>query len=283
MAQNKEQLNKLLVFIKRLIDEPGNEDFTNELRKMLGEKRPSTSVTNPQLADIEKYLGLDYLLDSASPFIDYSFVDDEYIRNQLVSDFREMLRYRYGVRSHRIDFSEFCRYAILQAEQMLNYFYQKKFSTIEEAKKFITENIDWVKKIDWTKTESVEKIASLSLAIKLSAFLHQFGNKKNRDILDFTREVRNSQSHRGNDKSFKEIVDYRSLLIKLGFPLTKDGEVYWNRIKDDVDLKAKYKSLDKAEYWNYRFLLWKEREPFDEVIDALKDTAQQIKESIKNK
>lgn len=277
MSQNKEQLNKLLGFIKRLIDEPGNEDFTNELRKMLGEKRPSTSVTNPQLADIEKYLGLDYLLDSASPFIDYTFVDDGYIRNQLVSDFREMLRYRYGVRSHKIDFSEFCRYAILQAEQMLNYFYQKKFSTNEELLKFITENVEWA------KIEKVEKIASLSFAIKLSAFFNQSGSKKNRVILDFAREVRNAQSHRGNEKSYKKIAYYRSQLNKLGFPLSKDGEVYLKNFKDDKDLKEKYESLDKAEYWNYRFLLWKEREPFDEVIDALKATAQHIKESIKNK
>lgn len=274
MAQNKEQLNKLLGFIKRLIDEPGNEDFTNGLRKILGEKRPSSSVANPQLADIEKYLGLDYLLDSASPFIDYTFVDDGYIRNQLVSDFREMLRYRYGVRSHIIDFSEFCRYAILQAEQMLNYYYQKKFSTNEEVKKYITENVNW------TKIENVEKIASLSFAIKLSAFFNKTSRKRNRDILDFAREVRNAQSHRGNEKSYKEIADFRSQLIKLGLPLTKDGEVYYIKIKDDNVLKAKYQSLNRAEYWNYRFLLWKEKEPFDEVIDALKETAQQIKESI---
>ena len=56
MAQNKEQLNKLLEFIKRLIDEPGNEDFTDKLRKMLGVMRPSTIVANPQLANVEKYL-----------------------------------------------------------------------------------------------------------------------------------------------------------------------------------------------------------------------------------
>ena len=224
-----------------------------------------------------RYLGLDYHLDSSSPFIDYTFVNDEYVRNQLVSDFREMLRYRYGVRSHKIDFSEFCRYAILQAEQMLNYYYQKKFSTNEEVLKYITENNKWA------KIEKVEKIASLSFAIKLSAFLNQTGNKRNREILDFAREVRNAQSHRRNEKLFKEIDNFRARLDNLGLPLTKDGEVYWNKIKDDNDLKEKYKLLDKAEYWNYRFLLWKDREPFDEVIDALKETTRQIKESIKNK
>ena len=86
MAQNKEQLNKLLLFIKRLIDEPGNEDFVNKLRKMLGTTPSSGFDTNPLLADIEKYLGLDYQIDSTCPIIDYSFIDDEFIRNQLISD-----------------------------------------------------------------------------------------------------------------------------------------------------------------------------------------------------
>lgn len=35
MAQNKEQLNKVLLFIKRLVEEPGNEEFVNGLRNLL--------------------------------------------------------------------------------------------------------------------------------------------------------------------------------------------------------------------------------------------------------
>ena len=165
MAQNRDQLDKLLKFIKRLVYEPGNEDFANDLRKMLGVVTPSvSSVSNPQLADIKKYLGLDYQIDSASPIIDYSFIDDNYIKDQLVSDFREMLRYRFGVRSHKIDFSEYCRYAILQTEQLLNYFYHKRFSSIDEARKYIAS-------VGWAKDKSFESVDSISLAVKLSAFI----------------------------------------------------------------------------------------------------------------
>ena len=141
MAQNKEQLEKLLHFIERLVNEPGNEDFANKLRQMLCVPSPFVSTDNSKLIEIEKYLGLDYLLDSASSNIDYSFVADDYIREQLISDFREMLRYRYGVRSHKIDFSEYCRYAMLQVEQLINYFYQNKFSSNEEVKCYINQNI----------------------------------------------------------------------------------------------------------------------------------------------
>ena len=73
MAQNKEQLNKLLLFIKRLIDEPGNDDFVKGLRELLDVPITNTS-NNAKISDIEKYLGLDYKLDSATPDIDYSFV-----------------------------------------------------------------------------------------------------------------------------------------------------------------------------------------------------------------
>lgn len=276
MAQNRDQLDKLLKFIKQLVYEPGNEDFANDLRKMLGVVTPSvSSVSNPQLADIKKYLGLDYQIDSASPIIDYSFIDDNYIKDQLVSDFREMLRYRFGVRSHKIDFSEYCRYAILQTEQLLNYFYHKRFSSIDEARKYIAS-------VGWAKDKSFESVDSISLAVKLSAFMDNHKDRKLRDIFDFAREVRNVQSHRGKEKTYKTVVDYRSQLETSGFPLTKDGEVYWNKIKDDSVLNAKYQALNKAEYWNYRFELWYLREPFNDIIDALKGLVQYIKEDLTN-
>lgn len=274
MAQNKEQLNKLLKFIKRLVDEPGNEDFANQLRKMLGVISSSSTGPNTKLADIEKYLGLDFRLDSTSPIIDYSFIGNEYVQSQLIADFREMLRYRFGVRSHRIDFSEFCRYAILQTEQLTNYYYHMKFSSFEHIKNYITDNVDWV------KLDNIETESSLSLSIKLSALTNHLNNRKIRDVLDFTREVRNSQSHRGNEKVFKSISVFKSYLESLGLPLAKDGEVYWTKIKDNDELKAKYQSINRADYWNYRYQLWHKREPFNEVIDAIQGLTQYIKEDL---
>lgn len=276
MAQNREQLDKLLQFIKRLIDEPGNEDFANGLREMLGVATPSiTSVSNPQLTDIKKYLGLDYQIDSTSSVIDYSFIDDTYIKNQLVSDFREMLRYRFGVRSHKIDFSEYCRYAILQTEQLLNYFYHKRFASIEEAKEYIAS-------VGWAKDKTYESVDSISLAVKLSAFMDNHKERKLREVLDFAREVRNAQSHRGKEKTYKTVIDYRAQLETSGFPLTKEGEIYWNKTKDNNVLNAKYQALNKAEYWNYRFELWYLREPFNDIVDALKGLVQYIKGDLSN-
>ena len=115
------------------------------------------------------------------------------------------------------------------------------------------------------------------MAIKLSAFTSD-KNRKQKDSLDFAREVRNSQSHRGKEAIFKDINDFKKQLLELGLPLTKDGEVVWTKIKDDEGLVKKYKSISNADYWKYRFQIWLKREPFDDVISALKDTAIQIKE-----
>ena len=60
MAQNKEQLNKLALFIKRLLCEPGNEEFAYQLRKILEVSAPpSMPIESSKVAEIEKYLGLD--------------------------------------------------------------------------------------------------------------------------------------------------------------------------------------------------------------------------------
>ena len=276
MAQNKEQLEKLLRFIKLLVDEPGNEEFAANLRKMLGINPPGLNVDKKKIDEIEKYLGLDYHLDSASPIIDYSFVKDDYTKVQLISDNREMLRYRFGVRSHKIDFAEFCRYAMLQVEQLLNYFYKTNFVSVEEITYYVNENVEW------TKTINVESASSLSLAIKLSAFSKSL-SKKHRDTLDFSREVRNEQSHRGKESTDKDIKKFRNRLKDLGLPLTRDGEVHWTGIKDNKELIDKYNTIPKAEYWKYRFLLWYNREPFDEVVSALEEISNQVKETLLNK
>lgn len=275
MAQNKEQLNKLLHFIKRLVDEPGNEDFVNDLRGMLAIPIHA-SGDSMKLLDIEKYLGLDYKLDHAIPDIDYSFIKEGVVKEQLVSDYREMLRYRYGVRSHKIDFSEFCRYAMLQVEQLLNYFYQNKFISNDEMLNYIKNNASWFKR------EEIDSVKSLSLSAKLSAFSVNL-EKKQHDCLDFAREVRNEQSHRNSNEEINGTNEFRAKLLSLGLPLTREGEVYWNGIKDNAELLLRYKSIEKYEYWRYRYLLWRQREPFNEIAEAIKAVSLQVEIQLQEK
>lgn len=270
MAQNKEQLNKLLLFIKRLIEEPGNEEFVNGLRKLLTVPIHG-SVDNAKISDIEKYLGLDYMLDSATPDIDYLYINDNNVRNQLTSDYREMLRYRYGVRSHRVDFAEFCRYAMLQIEQLINYYYQSKFKSNDEIKEYINNRTKFI-------VEEVNSIQSLSLFLKLRAFLQE---RKDLQSLYLVRELRNEQSHRNVKDELVEINNFRKSLIDLGLPLKKDGEVDWFKIKQDENLRTKYEEVDKKAYSKYKYQLWRFREPFAEVLETVRVFSKLIADELK--
>ena len=109
---------KMLSTIKKikLLAEQDSE-FRQEMQKLFGSTVSASVVDNnddERISHIEKYLGLDYYVDSVESIIDYSFVKEQEVKNKLISDNREMLRFRFGTRSHMIDFEEFCRYAQLQ-------------------------------------------------------------------------------------------------------------------------------------------------------------------------
>ena len=137
MGQDKKQLSKLLAFIKELYDNPDNKDFAAGIQNMVladkdFQKRVASSGlsgsdgTSKDIQKIERYLSLDFKLDEAD-LIDYSFITNEKVHQQLLSDYREMLRYQFGTRSHKVDFLEFCRFAHLQTEMLINYYFETAF------------------------------------------------------------------------------------------------------------------------------------------------------------
>ena len=110
MGQDKKQLTKLLAFVKELYEHPDNKEFAAGIRDIVkNDKDHPVLDDTPSLKRISSYLSLDYELDDKD-FPDYSFIDEDPVRESLLADFREMLRYQYGTRSHKIDFPEFCTY-----------------------------------------------------------------------------------------------------------------------------------------------------------------------------
>ena len=103
--------------IEQFARQPGNEWLLQDLMRRFG---------SDKIKQIEKYLALDYAIDEIAIGIDYSFVKDDILRIKLISDWREMLRYRCGVRQHKINFGEFCKFAHFQAEGMLNYYHYQR-------------------------------------------------------------------------------------------------------------------------------------------------------------
>ena len=281
MAQNKEHLQALLKFLDSLLKEPGNEWFIEELQKMVGcsnIQKGGRISQDYKIHAIEKYLGLDFNVDTMESVIDYSFVSDVDCRNRLTADNREMLRYRYGVRSHIIDFEEFCRYATMQVELLLNYYYSNQTSDINKLKDLIKSHFENA------RLDSANSANEIPLAAKLIAYTNQYGLKDVYTTLSNAREVRNSQSHRGIEAEESDFIyAMRERLKRASFPLSKEGEVeWWNLKRNNLTLYNVFNNTvqNTPDYKRYKFLLWKRRKPFNEVFYRLESLAVHIKDNI---
>ena len=256
-----------------------NPEFDTELRKALG---MGTSVRNiissdKRIAHIEKYLGLDYFVDYQESIIDYSFVQEPEVRAQLISDNREMMRFRYGTRYHAISFDDFCRYAHLQAEMLLNYFYDLKNDNFNAV-------IVHIKTYNPTANlDNAKSLGSISYNSKLWAFKTEFNlDYKIYTILDNLRRVRNDSSHRSLEKEEKSIHDYRKQLVNMGMPLKQDGEVDYYKLEDGSPRKLLYNNMvnNKDWYKDYLYLIWLHNESYESIVNAIEELKQIVKGNI---
>jgi hypothetical protein len=271
---NKENLRKLLAFMnQQILHKPENAWFVDELYSILPKREDKT------INKIEKYLSLDFELDSAESLIDFSFVNDKFIKNCFISDFREMLRYRFGTRAHKIDFSEFCRYVIIIAERLLNYYYAQ-YGDIETIKQHI---IKFNPNATIDKAQSVEGI---NFSVKLWSYTTQYNLDKIKRVLDRVREVRNSQSHgsimQSDDENFYK--QEHDKLVKDGYPLMVNGLVDWDKLQTEKPgLWGIYNSNVKAtpNHQKYIKIAWLRSMPFKQIYDSLCCLAEDVSKNIK--
>ena len=267
MAQDrhKEDLKKLLVFLGRIIRNPENSWFVDEMFSMLSSRNDEKN----SLAKIEKYLALDYNIDKYVPLIDFSFVADEYTRECFNADYREMLRNRLGSRGHKIDFSEYCRFSIIIAERALNIYYSKELD-IETIKNRIK---------TFNPSANIDKATSLKdipFSVKLWSFCNEHKLKSVKQTLDSVREVRNMKSH-GLVSTIDDETWFQNTYQqykKCGFPLRFDGTVDWYTLKNEKpDLWEYYQKeiQNTVEHKRYIQIAWQREQPFDEVNNRLKE------------
>lgn len=274
---NKEHLRKLLTFLNNeIIHEPENEWFVDELYRLLPQKELATK-TSSEIQRVEKYLGLDFKLDDSKSIIDYSFINDAYLRDCFEADCREMLRNRFGTRGHIINFPEFCRYALIQAERLLNVYYSTK-GTFEQIKGYIKLYNSSANLGNSTSLDSI------SFAVKLWAYINEFHLKPVYNVFDKVRMVRNAQSHgSGNsdpDNQFFQRHYYK--LLSEGYPLLPSGFVNWSELKKNPELNNKYEREVKTSepHKRYMVLVWQQQLPFDEVITALEVLSMHVSKHI---
>ena len=256
-----------------------NQEFDTELRKRLKITSSAKSVYDVErIANIEKYLGLDFYVDTKTSNVDYAFIKLPGVKAQLISDNREMMRVRYGTIYHKINFAEFCRYAHFQIEMLLNYYYnianKSDLNSIKEQ----------IKKYNQKKADDVEKansLESISYSIKLWAFLTEFFNNTNDYyIYNYLRNVRNELSHRSVTEDKISINSYQQSLKDQGFILNKKGNVSlnWKNKEADKDLKELYNSKikDSNKYKQYTYLIWYYGTPFNDIVNGLNRIASVI-------
>lgn len=276
-----EKLKSTLDKVVRLARQ--NDEFGMELRKALSIKISASGVNNSndaRLKHIESYLSLDYYVDGQPSLVDYSFVPEAEIRAQLISDNREMMRYRYGTRYHVISFIEYCRYAHLQVEMLLNYFYDKLESgDLKAIKAHITR---------YNKNAQIsdaKSLSSISYNSKLWSFCEEFSIEiKYKICLDNIREVRNQSSHRSLGGEEQTMEEGRKKLINMGIPLhPKDGYVQIAKLKEGTNAFNLYNSMVKNTDWyrGYKVLIWMaQQEQYDNIMEAIRLISSTIKQSL---
>ena len=287
-----EKLEQVLHKVELLCEQ--DPEFAAALRNKLGITVASSPVPvqDERIGKIEEYLGLDYKIDTISPAgtvyheLDYSFIKDSAVRKMLEVDFREMMRYKCGCRSHYKDFKEFCKYAHYQLEGLINYFMEiwslddeDKFDA-ELAKKNIRDN--WPKELDdptfrtevkspddidyFQKVTSILKFLGINKKV-VSQFQYDtiYSPTKEKvqityylgDVIHNIRRVRNELSHRGTDK-IKNIND----LIEKFEKRRKFGRDTLNNVIFTFDLKSQE---DK----DVKYYMWFNYTPWDDVIKAV--------------
>ncbi|GEM_PF-707820 len=273
--QNKDNLRKLLRFLDaEIIHKPENRWFVDELRSALPRGAVVESgACSSSVKKIEKYLALDYKLDHAQAALDYSSIKDDYLRQCFEADCREMLRFRFGLRGHCIDFGEFCRFAQIQAERLLNMYYSSK-GTLPEIKAYIKKYNEEAAWIDNGKT-----LEDISYSVKLWAFTHEYKLQSLFRTLDNVRKVRNTHSHGSTSSADEQFFQsHYAMLVEAGYPLQPSCLVDWQALKKDKSKNEIYFNTIRytPEHKRYIDLCWQRCQPFDEVIKALEELILQV-------
>lgn len=271
-----EKLRSTIDKIVRLCSQ--EPEFANELRKRLEINSSTAFETNSKLKNVEKYLGLDYYIDSQDSTIDYSHIKKTDVKAQLISDNREMMRFRYGTRYHQIDFDEFCRYAHLQAEMLFNYYYDTLNNSDLAAIKTHIKLYNSKASIETAKT-----LADISFNVKLWAFNNEYKRQIDFALFDNLRKVRNELSHRSPEVDNFEIVKFQKSLRDMGLKMDKTGYLVINWKNRDAESEKKAIGIKNSDdYKQYEFMIWYHSKNYDTIIENLATLSNVIRESLHN-
>lgn len=224
MNTQNENLKKLLLFIEELVKDENNEWFRLELiNKLTSQYLNSTTDLGSEIIEIRNALQIKGRIS-----IDYNYIKEDRLRQQLVVDNLRMENAALELKElNEIErFYNFCINAFFQVENLLNYFYHKKYSSIESL-------LDHFEKLPTSKFRRNGKernVSDIIISTKIYAFTTEFQSDLNFNPYKLSNlsKVRNEGLHRctvifNEEKenqlySFFKYEDYttiRSMLISL--------------------------------------------------------------------
>lgn len=240
---SKDSLEKLLVLIDEICIEKENLWFKEKITERFSISKMDLSN---KIVKIEKYLKIDGL-----EIIDYSEIENKTVRNQLSRDSVEMSKYRLGKINDTISFDEYCRYAHMQAEELINYFYTEKFyGNLDYVQEFISKYFTIYK-----VNTSICSLNQISYYSKLSAFVKGYDLEKGsfKSIIEFLSNLRNELSHRNSLVTINEDLILSEISNK-NIDIKNSFIDFANTSKEDIDL-----------YKRGRFIYLKRKQDYNEI------------------
>ena len=123
---NREAIIKTIDKIAQLSKQPENEWLLRELRNKLGLYNVEfSSIDRNRIKEIHEYLSLDLEKEQIEAIAGYEYIESVSLREKLMSDWREMKRFRYGLVNRAVSYVDFCSHAHFQAEGIVNYYHYK--------------------------------------------------------------------------------------------------------------------------------------------------------------
>jgi hypothetical protein len=251
-ALTKENGDFLLRLVRKIVRESGNDWFKDSLLAELlstGTEEIGSSDWVKKIGLIETYLRLDGI-----ELIDYSEILNPKVRAQLICDNIEMSRYRFGKIDHRVNFGEFCRYAHLQVEELINYLFNAKFAAnLDAFKAFIIENSRLNTESDHdkiSKIQSARKIDEVDHSRKFESFKNSLPDFPDKKDFAFTiyklNSVRNRLSHRSTLSLLSE-----EEIIKQVKEKDLARRSFGNLTREEMDLKNEYELIKFIKYTDF--------------------------------
>jgi len=240
----KENLEKLLKLLQQLIHVKGNEWFRDALKKMVSGDNQQVVSSEGINHTYSENSGNYIVINPNALLIDYDRITDEKVRTQLKSDCFEMARHRLGRANHKPDFEEFCRFANLQAEELINYYLLKKHAhNLDQITSFISQYNP-----KYQPRTPPKSVGQIEYAFKLFALGQIF--KFDTPVLYFLKDIRNETSHRST------------------YSLRNEDEI--------LDKYNRGIYLDEIQKREVKFIITKRETDFDRIYLALTQLGEQL-------